>query len=135
MAADTAALIAALHFDFLVDDLLEDTRGNLYTFNELDRFAELSTTTQVRLASNSVKLSQFAGGWIDEHDLSQPLTGALFDILVDIFQENLVERGLITREVADLSDRIGEWPEFGATIQTGVRYGISAGPRGNSAPR
>jgi hypothetical protein len=116
-AADTAAMIAVLHFESVIEDLLEETRGNLYTFNELDRFAELSPTTQIRVASNSVKLSEFAAGWVDEHDLSQPLTGALFDIFVDIFQENLVERGLIAREVADLSDRIREHPEFGVTIQ------------------
>jgi hypothetical protein len=116
-AADTTAMISALHFGSLVERLLEDTRGNLYTYNELDRFAELSATEQIRLASNSVKLSQFASGWRNEHDLSQPLTGAVFDILVDIFQENLVERGLIAREVADLTELVGMRPEYAAAIQ------------------
>ena len=117
-AADTTALIAALHFESLLDNLLEDTHGNLYTFNELNRFAELSATEQIRLASNSVKLSQFAEGWTDEHALSQPLTGAFFDILVDIFQENLVEWGLIGRETADMADLVGRRPEYGPTIQS-----------------
>ncbi len=117
-AADITALIAALHFESLLDNLLEDTHGNLYTFNELDRFAELSATEQIRLASNSVKLSQFAAGWADEHELSQPLTGAFFDILVDIFQENLVERGLIGREAADMADLAGRHPEYGPTVQS-----------------
>jgi hypothetical protein len=116
-AADTTAMVAALHFDSMVEHLLEDTHGNLYTYNELDRFAELSATEQIRLASNSVKLSQFAAGWDDEHELSQPLTGALFDILVDIFQENLVERGLIGRDVADLTKLVENRPEYAATIQ------------------
>ena len=116
-ASDTTALIAASHFESLIESLLEDTRGNLYTFNELNRFAELSATRQIRLASNSVKLSEFATGWRDEHDLSQPLTGAVFDILVDIFQENLVERGLIERYVADLSDSVRDHPEYQAAIQ------------------
>jgi hypothetical protein len=116
-AADTIALIAAGHFERLIETLLEDTRGNLYSFNELNRFAELSATTQIRLASNSVKLSQFAGGWRSEHDLSQPLTGTLFDIFVDIFQENLVEQGLIDRAVADLSDSVREHPEHMPFIQ------------------
>ena len=75
--ADTTALIAALHFEsLLIAHLLEETRGNLYTFNELDRFAELSPHDQIRLASNDVKMSAFAAGWVDEHALSQPLTGA-----------------------------------------------------------
>jgi hypothetical protein len=116
-AADTTAMIAALHFDSMIEHLLEDTHGNLYTYNELDRFAELSATEQIRLASNSVKLSHFAAGWDDEHELSQPLTGALFDILVDIFQENLVERGLIGRDVADLTKLVENRPEYAATIQ------------------
>jgi hypothetical protein len=116
-AADTTAMLAALHFDSMVEHLLEDTHGNLYTYNELDRFAELSATEQIRLASNSVKLSQFAAGWEDEHELSQPLTGALFDILVDIFQENLVERGLIGRDVADLTELVEHRPDYESIIQ------------------
>src|SRR5690606_7629230 len=100
-AADMTAMLASLHFDAVVRDVLDETRGNLYAFNELNRFAELSTTSQIRLASNSVKLSDFSAGWTDEHALSQPLAGALFDILVDIFQENLVERGVIPRRIAE----------------------------------
>ena len=69
------------------------------------------------MASNSVKMSAFAAGWTDEHLLSQPLTGAVFDILVDIFQENLVERGVISREIADLADRVEHNPEFQPVIQ------------------
>ena len=124
-----------LHFNSVIDDLLTETSGNLYTFNELDRFAQLSPTTQIRLASNSVKLSAFAAGWVDEHDLSQPLTGAVFDIFVDIFQENLVERGLISREVADLSDRIREHPEFDVVIQAAFDAGFSGRGHLTSATR
>ncbi|HLZ07659.1 MAG TPA: hypothetical protein VKT80_03660, partial [Chloroflexota bacterium] len=117
-AADTTAMIAALHFGSLIERLLEETHGNLFTFNELDRFAEISATEQIRLASNSVKLSQFAKGWDDEHALSQPLTGAVFDIFVDVFQENLVERGLIKRDVADRNDLVRSYPDYAATIQS-----------------
>jgi hypothetical protein len=116
-AADMTALVASLHFHSLLDHLLDDTSGNLYTYNELNRFAELSATNQIRLASNSMKLSQFAAGWEDEHALSQPLTGALFDILVDVFQQNLVERGLIGRDVADLTKLIENRPEFATATQ------------------
>jgi hypothetical protein len=101
----------------MADQLLEDTHGNLYAMNELNRFAELSTTDEIRSASNSVKLSQFAEGWDDEHDLSEPLTGALFDILVDIFQEKLVERDIVSRGVAELSDNVREHPEYEPIIQ------------------
>jgi hypothetical protein len=61
-AADLIALISASHFDSLIDVLLAETRGNLYSFNELDRFAELSVNRQVRLASNSLTLFHFIDG-------------------------------------------------------------------------
>ena len=41
-AADMVALLASLHFGSVVEALLENTRGNLYTFNRLNRFAELA---------------------------------------------------------------------------------------------
>jgi hypothetical protein len=115
--ADTTALIAVLHFESLIAHLLEETRGNLYVFNELNRFAELSPHDQIRLASNDVKLSRFSAGWDDEHALSQPLTGALFDVFVDIFQELLVERGLIPREVAEATRRVRDEPERADLVQ------------------
>jgi hypothetical protein len=116
-AADLTALVAALHFDSVVDDLLEMTRGNLYTFNELNRFAELSENDEIRTASNDRKLSEFAAGWSDEHDLSEPLTGAIFDILVDVFHESLVDRGLISPAVEDLFDQIERAPATEGIIQ------------------
>ena len=117
LAADTTALIAALHFESLIAYLLEETHGNLYVFNELDRFAELSAHDQIRLASNDIKLSEFAAGWDDEHTLSQPLTGAIFDIGVDIYQELLVERGLIPRDIAEATRRVRDEPELATIIQ------------------
>lgn len=127
-AADTAALISSLHFDSTIEQLLEDTSGNLYAMNELNRIAELTTTDQIRLASNSVKLSEFALGWDDEHDLSEPLTGAIFDILVDVFQEILVDRGIIPRQVADMSDAVREHPEYEPVIQSAFDYAYAAHP-------
>jgi hypothetical protein len=115
--ADLVALLAALHFDSVIDDLLELTRGNLYTFNELNRFAELSENQQIRIAGNGRKLSDFALGWSDEHDLSEPLTGAMFDILVDIFHEALLERRLIDPQVEDLFDRLERASEYAGLIQ------------------
>jgi hypothetical protein len=115
--ADTTALIAGLHFASLLEHLLQETHGNLYTYNELDRFAELSPDDQIRLASNDVKMSAFAAGWVDEHALSQPLTGAVFDILVDIFQEMLVDRGLIPRTVAEATRLVRSHAENAQMVQ------------------
>ncbi len=116
-AADLVALLTSLHFGSVVDDVLESTRGNLYTLNKLNRFAELSHNRQIRMAANDSMLSEFAGGWTDEHLLAQPLTGAMFDILVDVFHENLLDRGLISPEMEDLSDQL-EWnPEYSDVMQ------------------
>ncbi|MEM7427571.1 MAG: hypothetical protein AAF441_15865 [Pseudomonadota bacterium] len=104
--ADVIALLASLHFHSLTNSMLDNTSGNLYTMNKLSRFAELTSNKQIRLAANVSMLSDFAHGWTSEHALSQPLTGALFDVLVDIFHEELVERGLISPEVEDLSDKL-----------------------------
>jgi hypothetical protein len=116
-AADLVALIAALHLDSVVERLLATTRGNLYALNELNRFGELSDDDQIRLAGNGLKLSAFAAGWSDEHDLSLPFTGAMFDILVDVFQRGLLERGLIGRDVAELADVVEHRPEHEGLIQ------------------
>lgn len=102
-AADLVALVSVLHFDSVVDHLLERTKGNLYGLNKLNRIGELSETEQVRIASNVRKMSEFAQGWNRVHDLSEPLTGAVFDIFVDVFHQMLYERGLIGEELAALS--------------------------------
>lgn len=102
-AADCVAMIAVLHFDSVVDRLLEATRGNLYLPNELNRIGELSETAQIRLASQSLTLADVPDldtpvGRLtqpERHALSLPLTGAVFDILVDVFQALLVQDGLI----------------------------------------
>jgi hypothetical protein len=116
-AADMSALISALHFDSVVDRLLGDTSGNLYVMNELNRIGELSETEQIRIASNNAIMSDYAAGWEKEHHLSQPLTGALFDILVDVFQENLADRGLIGSALADTSYVLPDGDEQFQAIQ------------------
>ena len=42
-AADLTALVAALHFDTVTDELLATTHGNLYALNFVNRIAELSS--------------------------------------------------------------------------------------------
>jgi hypothetical protein len=102
--SDCVSLIAAMHFPSVVENVLEETRGNLYLANELSRFSEFSPHSQIRSANNKHTMAEFVHGWKDEHELSQPLTGAIFDILVDIFHESLVARGLISPDTEDLAD-------------------------------
>lgn len=100
-AADMTALVAVLHFDSVVERLLDSTSGNLYSLNELNRFAEMSDVDQVRIASNDRQMSHYAEGWKKEHDLSLPLTGALFDLLIELFHSGLLENGLIDESLAE----------------------------------
>jgi hypothetical protein len=128
--ADLVACIACAHFHSVVDHLLEQTAGNLYVLNRLNRIGELSDNQQIRIASNGVPLSAFADGWSDEHDLSLPLSGAVFDILVDIFHELLVERRLITSEMEHLADVVERRPEYERLIQALFDQTFSANPDG-----
>ncbi|MDX1402040.1 MAG: hypothetical protein R3245_08965 [Kiloniellales bacterium] len=129
-AADVVALLASLHFETVLDDLLLSTSGNLYTLNKLNRIMELSENRQIRLAANSSRLGDFAGGWHDEHHLSEPLTGAIFDILVDVFHENLLDQRLITAELEDLADQVQYRPEYDSMIQVQFDDAFAANPAG-----
>jgi hypothetical protein len=115
--SDCVSLIAAMHFPSVIDNVLEETGGNLHRANRLSRFSEFSPHRQIRSANNKRTMEEFAHGWKDEHELSQPLTGALFDIIVDIFHESLVARGLISRAVEDLADIA----EFDASVEASVQ--------------
>jgi hypothetical protein len=128
-AADWVALISALHFPSVVKRLLETTSGNLYTFNEFNRFSEFSKNEQIRVASNYLKLSDFARGWDDEHELAKPLIGALFDLFVDIFHETLVEIGAIDRGLEDLSDITLNRPEYEPEMQAEFDRAYQSDPR------
>jgi hypothetical protein len=111
------ALVSSLHFNSVVDDLLLTTRGNLYMFNLFNRMAELSDNDEIRIAANDRRLREFARGWVKEHDLSEPLTGAFFDIFVDLFHDHLVEARVISPEVEDLSDRLLATPQYAPVMQ------------------
>ncbi len=108
-AADCVAMLAALHFRRVLARALEDTEGSLYVANELNRIGELSRTRQIRSASNALKMTDVADPETpaDEvtgkqvHELGLPLTGAIFDILVEFFLDRLVAARLIARRDAD----------------------------------
>ncbi|RWQ43834.1 MAG: hypothetical protein EOS21_02910 [Mesorhizobium sp.] len=90
-SADITSLLSFLHFDSGLDRLLRHSNGNLLVLNELNRIAELIGDRQIRLASNSRRMSEVS----DEiHDRSRPFTGAVFDTIVDTYHGNLVGDGL-----------------------------------------
>lgn len=129
-AADMVSLVALMHFDSALKGVLEASRGNLYTYNRLNRFGEVSDLGQLRLASNPLTLHDFTEGWVKEHKLAQPLTGALFDIWVDVFHEHLLEEGLISSRAEDLSDRLESDPHYHDIIQPVFDEAYARDPEG-----
>ena len=129
-AADLTGLVASLHFESVIDELLETSHGNLYTRNLVNRIAELTGNSQIRMAANPLSLLDFVRGWRDEHALAQPLTGAMFDIFVDLFHEELVARGLITDSQEDLSDRLEDRPDYFRVVQPIFDEAYAAAPDG-----
>jgi hypothetical protein len=118
--ADFIALIGLLHFDTVLDVVLRRTRGNLLIANELDRFGEICDERQIRLFSHSLRMSDVS---VEVHDLSKPFAGALFDILIEIYQILLFERGLSDFDPRDFRDLRSELSEEDMREQLSLSLG------------
>ncbi len=123
--SDLISLISLLQLPSVASRLLRQTQGNLYALNMLSRIGELSRTEQIRIADNTdtmadvdgIRLSP-TGEWVDldgrdrnAHALAQPLTGAIFDVLVEVFQDGLDARRTIPEHIDPRGwsrQRIGE---------------------------
>jgi len=99
-AGDLVSMISSLHFNKMIERILENSKGNLFTTNELNRMGELSDVQQIRELFNYERMSTVSQ---EPHDLSLPLTGAIFDVFVEVFQKELVQAGLISPELAKRS--------------------------------
>src|SRR5262249_32773521 len=103
-AGDLVAIVSTLHFNSVGDHLLAHSKGNLFTPNELQRVGELSASWQIRVGFNNPRMSTIGN---EPHDRSLPLTGAVFDVFVEVFQKELVRRELITQKLAERSQNPG----------------------------
>jgi len=103
-AADLVALVACLHFDAVVDRVLDNTRGRLFSRNMLTRLGEKGRRTQIRTAFNAETLRsksmREAEETYDQHALSKPFTGGAFDVFVEIYERYLVEHGAVPSPMA-----------------------------------
>lgn len=104
--ADLVSLVSLLHFDRVVDAVLERTRSKLFSVNILSQIGEYRVGRSGRRAGRllfqnktmrSVAYARRAG---DKYVYARPLLGAAFDILVEIYEARLVRRGLIPPELA-----------------------------------
>lgn len=128
MNADCLALITALHFDTVVDELLETTKGNIDTFNRLSRIGEFDRDRQIRLATNEFTLHDFIDGWESEHDLAMPLIGVFFDIFIDLYHETLLAAGAVSQELEELADRAEQDERLLPAVQAGFDAAYAQAP-------
>lgn len=110
--SDLIALVGALNFESVIAKLFEQTGGNLYVLNLVNRMGKISDNLQIRIVSSQATMDDMRGlhlggdgTWIDpsgqhrnQHALGQPLSGAIFDCLVEIYQDRLVALRLIPDE-------------------------------------
>jgi len=107
-AADLVAIVASLHFAPTVEHLLAHTRGNLFSPNELSRLGELGRAREVRRAFNyltmaDVRRHRDPDPAVYKYRFSRPFTGGAFDVLVEIYEHGLVQRGAIPEALAAAS--------------------------------
>jgi hypothetical protein len=104
-AADLVALVLALHFESVIAHVLRQTHGYLYADCVLSRIGEWGTGGDdvARHAFNEATLASVraAPERLNKHVLSAPFTGAVYDVLVEIFVDHLVAAGAISRALAD----------------------------------
>jgi len=100
--SDIVSLISLLYFDSAIERILRRTRGNLLLHSELNRFAETSPETQIRLAANARKMSETTR---EIHDRGLPFTGAVFDTIVELYHRQLVVEGAAHRSLLDVDLR------------------------------
>lgn len=118
-SADWAALIAVLHFDSVVEEVMETAEGDLDGVNRLSRFAEFSRTRQIRLANNDRTMWDFARGWRSEHDLALPLIAGLFDAFMRVYHDLLISSGALPQG----ADSLARSARVDCTLRHSLRLG------------
>src|SRR5262245_22274336 len=101
--ADLVAILSSLHLNEVVDCLLERTQGRLYASSVVTRIGE---SVVDRNAYNNFTISDVP--WDPNPDsykyaLCLRFEGAVFDLLVELYERRLVARGMIARGIAEHS--------------------------------
>ena len=108
--ADLISLVSILHLDRVRTTVLEQTRGKLFSVNILSRIGEYrlgrAGRRAGRLALQRKTMRSVARLLIKKKDkfgYAKPLLGAAFDILIEMYEAQLVLRALISPELAKRS--------------------------------
>lgn len=139
-ASDCVAIVSVLHFDSVIRHILDACHGNLFVENELNRLAELSANEQIRLASHAKRLADVPDRrkpWPlltqpERHAIGEPMTGAVFDILAEIYQELLLEDGLISSDLAQRASRAADGSVDSAEVAADFADAYARRPEGFS---
>jgi len=108
--ADLVSLVSILHFDRVVDAVLAQTKGKLFSKNIVSRIGEYRADGTGRrragrffFQNQTMKKVASARHTGNKYVYARPLLGAAFDILVEIYEARLVRLGLIDRDLAKRS--------------------------------
>ncbi len=114
-AIDISAIVSVLHFHKVLDHVLDSSAGNIFSVNELNRLGELAQNQLFRAAFNYERASTIGES---SYEMSLPLTGAVFDIMVEVYKQELVNARLIDQELADRADVSKSWVSDEYAVQT-----------------
>src|SRR5262245_22266055 len=105
--ADLVSLVTILHFDRVVDAVLAQTQGKLFSKNIVSRIGEYRMDGTGRRRAGRFFFQNQTMPKVrrsrNKYVFARPLLGAAFDILVEIYEANRVRRGLMPQELADRS--------------------------------
>jgi hypothetical protein len=144
--SDIVAVVVSMHHRPFIRRLLEETRGDLFSENAATRVGEISARKTIRNTLNNVRLGDVdraSGTGPNDppenryYQLSQVLSGALFDVLAGFSVHYLAEYRHLP------ADLIAEWeravdpdgrgdavsvPEAQLTDEVQAIYGLEGGP-------
>lgn len=106
-AADLITLVSLMHFDSVVRDALERTHGLLHGDSALSLVSEWGRTPRQKADARRLFNATRVGAVReaedpdpDKYHLSVAFSGPAFDVLLGLYHANLVERRLITDDLA-----------------------------------
>jgi len=100
--ADLASVVTSLHVDDIVKHVLDEEKGRLHSANVLSRIGEYRKPDdprerEARKLFNHETMELMDPAWFDydTHGYSLPFSGAVYDVLVAIYQCNLMDRKVV----------------------------------------
>ena len=94
--SDVVAIIVSMHHRAFLQQLLRETEGDIFSVNALTSVAEVNRQKTLRNALNNKRVEDVVGGY---YELSQVISGALFDVLAGFTMRYLAEYNQLPADV------------------------------------